>query len=135
MIAMIATTMNRLLVPTSGGWWVANDACAAAVIGILVATFCALQSRRNAQRHRDLGNEHPPPSIGVRLCIVVAILAASAAYACLIAVRLHVGRRSSPTVVPPGSLNPSLTSIDLAIEAAFDEAALLRHVHRGSPGF
>lgn len=115
----------------------ANDAYAAAFIGVLAAAFCALQSRRNAQRHRDMGTEDPPPSIGFRTCIVVALIAALVAYAGLFALRRHLRSTCAP---PRGSdggevPSPSPTAIDRDIEAAFDEAALLKHVHRGSPGF
>lgn len=124
----------KSIASASRGWWTVNDACAAALIGILVAAFCAIQSRRNAQRRREVGTEDPPPGIGLRLFIVVAVIAVLATYACLLAVRHHL----RGAVMPPVSADvpsPSPTAIDLAIEAAFDEAALLRHVHRGSPGF
>lgn len=119
---------------------VPDEVIAAVLIGVLIAFFIALQQRRSHQHRLSIttefiedGQVQDDVEVGWRFFLVVTAMAAVAVYVVIRTMRsdatvvVHNKKLESPSMSPRG--------IDRAMETAFDEAAMMRHIHRNDPGF
>lgn len=106
---VLHTTMGGLL----AAWWFTDVAVVAVILGVLAALFAAVQQgrgRRDEEPHSVLRKTSVP--------MTVAVAATAVVYATL----AYLRRRHT-------------SSAEGALDSAFDEAAMMRHVHRDAPGF